>query len=340
VKLKEIASLVNGEILGDESIEITGASGFYDAKDGDITFIASNKFIREISKCKASSLIVKDFLDNIKIPQIKVQNPYIAFIKLLNHFYVKPREPKGLSKDSYIPEETKIGNDVSIYPFVYISENVTIGDNTIIYPFTFIGENTIIGKNCLIYPNVVIREDIKIGDRVIIHSGTVIGSDGFGYIFDNEKHQKIPQVGGVIIEDDVEIGANVTIDRATTGNTIISKGTKIDNLVQIAHNVKIGKNTIIVAQVGIAGSSEIGDNVTLAGQVGISDHSKIESETIIGAQSGTMGYVKKGIYTGTPAIPHKDWLKSQAIFTKLPEIYKKIKEFERKITELERRILK
>ena len=164
-----------------------------------------------------------------------------------------------------------------------------------------------------------------------------IGSDGFGYVFEEGRHYKIPQVGGVIIEDDVEIGSNVSIDRATTGNTIIGKGTKIDNLVQIAHNVKIGNNSIIIAQVGIGGSAEIGNYVTLAGQVGVSDHAKIESETMIGAQSGVMGHVTKGVYSGTFAIPHRDWLKAHAIFTKLPELNKKIKELEEKIKELERR---
>lgn len=340
MKLKEIASILDGEILGDESIEIKGVSGFNDVKEGEITFIASNKLIKKLSECKASSIIVKEFINGITIPQIKVSNPYIAFIKLLNHFYVKPHKSIGISNKAFISEIAKIGKNVSIYPYVFISDNVSIEEDSIIYPFTFIGENASIGKNCTIYPNVVIRENIKIGNNVIIHSGTVIGSDGFGYVFDGSKHQKIPQVGGIIIEDDVEIGANVTIDRATTGNTIIGSGTKIDNLVQIAHNVKIGKNSIIVAQVGIAGSSEIGDHVTLAGQVGISDHSIIESETIIGAQSGVMGSVKKGVYSGTPAIEHRDWLKAQAVFIKLPELYKKIKELENKLNELERRISK
>jgi UDP-3-O-[3-hydroxymyristoyl] glucosamine N-acyltransferase len=170
-----------------------------------------------------------------------------------------------------------------------------------------------------------------------VHSGSVIGSDGFGYVFEEGKHHKIPQVGGVIIEDDVEIGSNVSVDRATTGNTIIGAGTKIDNLVQIAHNVMVGKNSIIVAQVGIGGSTEIGDYVTLAGQVGIADHIMIESGTMIGAQSGVMGNIAKGIYTGSPVMPHRDWLKTQAIITKLPELYKKIRELEGKIKELEGR---
>ena len=184
---------------------------------------------------------------------------------------------------------------------------------------------------------MTLRENVRIGNRVIIHAGSVIGSDGFGYVFDEGRHHKIPQVGGVIIEDDVEIGSNVSIDRATTGNTIIGAGTKIDNLVQIAHNVTIGKNSLIIAQVGVAGSTEIGDYVTLAGQVGIVDHVTIESGTIIGAQSGVLGNIAKGIYSGSPVMPHRDWLKTQAIIAKLPELYKKIRELEGKIKELERR---
>jgi UDP-3-O-[3-hydroxymyristoyl] glucosamine N-acyltransferase len=201
----------------------------------------------------------------------------------------------------------------------------------------FIGEGTVIGNNCILYPHVTLRERVFIGDRVIIHSGSVIGSDGFGYVFDKGKYHKIPQVGGVIVGDDVEIGSNVSVDRATTGDTIIGKGTKIDNLAQIGHNVKIGNNSIIVAQVGIGGSSEIGDYVTIGGQVGIADHTRIESETMLGAKSGVMGHMPKGIYSGAPAIPHRDWLKSKAICAKLPELYKKIKELEEKIYALERR---
>ncbi len=337
MKLEDIAKLVNGEIFGDHELEITGVSGILDAKPGDITFISSKKYLKEIGNCKASALIVKEPVEGISISQLKVSNPYLAFAKLLEFFYVKPFIHKGISKSAIISDKATIGNNVTIFPSVFISEGAVIGDETIIYPFVYIGENTKIGNNCLIYPNVTVRENIEIGNKVIIHSGTVIGSDGFGYVFDNGVHNKIPQVGGVIIEDDVEIGSNVSIDRATLGNTIIGKGTKIDNLSQIAHNVKIGSNSLIIAQVGIAGSTEIGDYVTLGGQVGVADHAKIESQTMIGAQSGIMGNVPKGVYSGSPALPHREWLKAQTIFAKLPEMHKKIKELEDKLKELEGR---
>jgi UDP-3-O-[3-hydroxymyristoyl] glucosamine N-acyltransferase len=337
MKLKEIADIVDGEIIGDKDIDITGVSGIPEAGKGDITFLSSKKHLKDLPQCRASCLIIKEPVPNINMTQLKVPNPYLAFAKLLGFFYVKPREPIGISKDAIVSDKSMLSENVSVFPFSYISDNVSIGKGTVIHPYVYIGEKTSIGENCIIYPNVTLREGIKVGDRVIIHSGSVIGSDGFGYVFDKGIYHKIPQVGGVSLEDDVEIGSNVSIDRATTGNTVIGKGSKIDNLSQIAHNVRIGKNSIIIAQVGIAGSSEIGDYVTLAGQVGVADHTKIDSETMIGAQSGVMGHITKGMYSGSPALPHREWLKAQAVFARLPEMQKKIRELEEKIRELERR---
>lgn len=340
MKLKEIASLFNGEIIGPpntDDIEITGVSGVKEANEGDITFVSSAKYIKDLSGSRASCVIVKEPIADIGIAQLKVSNPYLVFAKLLKHFYVKLKAPIGISKDAIVSDKTEIGTDVSIFPFAFLSDGASIGNKTVIYPYVFVGENTTIGEQCIIYPNVTVRENVKIGNRVIIHSGSVIGSDGFGYVFGEGRHYKIPQVGGVIIEDDVEIGSNVSVDRATLGNTVIGKGTKIDNLVQIGHNVRIGENSIIIAQVGIGGSTEIGDFVTLAGQVGVSDHTRIESGTMIGAQSGVMGYITKGAYSGSPALSHRNWLKAQAIFAKLPELNKKIRELEERIKEIEGR---
>ena len=342
MKLKKLASLLDGEIIGPpeaDDIEIMGVSGIKEAREGDITFISSQRHIKDLPGCKASCVIVREPVADINITQLKVSNPYFAFAKLLEHFYVRSQEPVEISKDAIVSDKAKIADSASIFPFSFISDGVSIGAGTFIYPYVFVGENTTIGEKCIIYPHVTLREGVKIGNRVIVHSGSVIGSDGFGYVFEKGRHYKIPQVGGVIIEDDVEIGSNVSVDRATTGNTIIGNGTKIDNLVQIAHNVKIGKNSLIIAQVGIGGSTEIGDFVTLAGQVGVPDHVKIESETMIGAQSGVIGNLTKGVYSGTPAILHRDWLKAQAIFARLPGINKKIGELEEKIREIERRIL-
>jgi UDP-3-O-[3-hydroxymyristoyl] glucosamine N-acyltransferase len=340
VKLGEIASFLKGEIAGPpggEAVEITGAAGLGDAQEGDITFIASPKYLRDVFSSKASAVIVKDQVSDLKIAQLKVTHPYRAFAELLKLLYVRQHSPSGISSDAFVSGKAQTGDDVSVYPFAYLSDGVRVGNRTVICPNAFLGENTIVGEECVIHSNVTIRENVKIGNRVIIHSGSVIGSDGFGYIFDEGIHNKIPQVGGVIIEDDVEIGSNVSVDRATTGNTIIGKGTKIDNLVQIGHNVKIGRHCVIIAQVGIGGSTEIGDYVTLAGQVGVSDHTTVESGTMVGAQSGIMGQVSKGIYSGSPAFNHREWLKAQVVFAKLPELNKKIRELEEKLKEIERR---
>lgn len=337
MKLADVAALVHGEISGHPELEISGVSGISEAREGDITFLSGNRYVKDLPRCKASCIIVQDYLQDIAIPQLKVPNPRLAFARILEHFYAKPPVPIGISADSYISEKASIAGNVSISPFAYIASGASIGWGSVIYPFVYVGENTVIGEQCIIYPHVTLREGVTVGNRVIIHSGAVVGSDGFGYVFDAGRHHKIPQVGGVTIGDDVEIGAHSVIDRATTGNTVIGSGTKIDNLVQVAHNVTIGDNAIIIAQVGIAGSSVIGDYVTLGGQVGVADHTEIESGTMIGAQSGVMGKVAKGIYSGSPALNHRDWLKARAVFARLPEMQKKMRELEEKLRELERR---
>jgi len=330
MKLKEIVEYLNGELRGDPDLTITGVEGIEDAREGDITFLRGEKLPKDI-KLRAGAIVVKEFLEDLSVAQIKVKNPQYAFARLLELFYVKKPEPKGISEQAFIEEGASLDRAVTVYPFAYISKGARIGRGTVIGPNVFIGEDTIIGEDCLIYPNVVIRERVSIGNRVIIHSGTVIGSDGFGYVFYEGRHYKIPQVGGVIIEDDVEIGANVTIDRATKGNTIIRQGTKIDNLVQIAHNVKIGPHSIIVAQTGIAGSSELGAGVILAGQVGVADHIKIESGVKVGAQSGIMDNLKAGDYFGTPTLPAREWFKLFALYKRLPELFKRIKDIEERL---------
>lgn len=336
MRVKEFAELVDGEIIGDPYVQITGVSGIKEAKEGDITFIASSKYHRHLAHSKASCIIVKEVISNISITQIKVRNPHYGFAKAIESFFPRTIHPSGVSREAFVAEEALIMDNVSIYAFAFVSKGAVIGNNSVIMPGGFIGENTKIGRDCLIYPNVTIREGITIGDRVIIHSGTVIGSDGYGYVFEKGEHYKIPQVGGVIIEDDVEIGSNVSIDRATIGNTMIKKGTKIDNLSQIAHNVTIGENVLVISQVGIAGSSVVGDFSVLGGQAGVADHINIEPGTMIAGGSGVIkGHLKKGVYSGYPAIPHAKWLKAQALFSRLPDMNKKIRELEEKILRLE-----
>jgi UDP-3-O-[3-hydroxymyristoyl] glucosamine N-acyltransferase len=336
MKLKDFAGIVHGTIQGDPETEITGVSGIMDAKEGDITFVSSAKYLKVAEQSRASCIIVKEPIPSLKMPQFCTPNPYFAFAKAIEFFYPGLSYEPGISDKAVIASRFLLGENVSVFPFSSLSDNVSVGDGTIILPGVFVGENTKIGKDCIIHPNVVIREGITIGDRVIIHSGAVIGSDGYGYTFESGEHYKIPQAGGVIIEDGVEIGSNVSVDRATLGNTVVGRGTKIDNLVHIAHNVKIGENSLIMALAAIGGSSEIGSYVTIGAHASIADHTVIATGTMIAAKSGLFGQIAKGVYSGSPAIPHKDWLRSQALFARLPEIYKRIIELERKIHNLEK----
>ena len=332
MKLRELADLTGGRISGDPDLEITGVSGIKEAKEGDITFLINRKILNEVSGLKASAVIVKEEMEELPGSLLIVDNPQYVFARALEIFCLKPYAPSGVSDKAVVGRDVHLGADVSIHPLACVSDNVTLGDRVTLSPGVYIGEGTSIGNDSIIYSNVTIRENVRIGQKVIVHSGTVIGSDGFGYVLEKGVHYKIPQVGGVIIGDNVEIGANVTIDRATTGNTVIGSGTKIDNLVQIAHNVKIGKNCMLISQLGIAGSAEMGDGVVLAGQVAIRDHVKIGSGAMVGAQSGVAGDIPDGqIYSGSPAIPHRTWLRAQNIFSKLPEYIKRLQEIERKL---------
>ncbi|MBN1385318.1 MAG: UDP-3-O-(3-hydroxymyristoyl)glucosamine N-acyltransferase [Elusimicrobia bacterium] len=332
--LKEIAEIVEGKVLGNENTLITNIAGIAEAKEGDITFVSNPKYIKFIETTKASGIIIaEDQKDRVKIPAIVSKNPYFSYAKLLKYAAKeKEKHPSGISKNCSISESVIIENNVAISDFSVIDENVRIDSGTVIYPNCYIGKKSKIGKNCIIYPNVTIREETIIGNSVIIHSGTVIGSDGFGYVPLNNKIEKIPQIGTVEICDDVEIGANVTIDRATTGKTFIGKGTKIDNLVQIAHNVHIGENSIIVAQTGISGSTEIGKGVTIAGQAGLGGHLTIGDGATIGAQSGVMGDVPpKETVSGYPARPHGKAMRIYALIQKLPELFEELKKLKSRI---------
>lgn len=337
MRLREVALFLNGEFTGDPETEIRGVGGILDAREGEITFLSDQRLLEQCRKSRASGVIVRDFIPELGKPQIAVKNPLYAFARLLEHFYVLPLPPAGISDAAYVSPSARIGTDVSVHAFAYVSDDAVIGEGSVVHPGVYIGNGAAIGDHCILYPNVTVREKVRIGNRVIIHPGSVVGADGFGYVLEEGRHYKIPQVGGVEIGDDVEIGANVTIDRATTGNTTIGRGTKIDNLVQIAHNVRIGENCIIVAQVGIAGSSEIGNYVVMGGQAGVADHAKIEDGSMLGAKAGVFGHLSRGIYSGVPAIPHREWLKSSSLFAKLPELNRKMRELEEKIKDLERR---
>lgn len=327
--IDEIAKLVNGKIKGDSSLFIKMLSPFDYALEEDLTFASDEKYIKKIEETKAKVLIVPERED---LPEGKTyimvnQSPRQLMPKLLNYFKRKTKKMEKAIEDS-----SKIGENVQISPNCYIGHDVEIGDGTYIYPGVSILEGTKIGTGCTIYPNVTIREFSKIGDYVIIQPGAVIGSDGFGYVTIENIHFKIEQIGSVIIEDNVEIGANVAIDRGTIGNTVIKRGTKFDNLVHIAHNVIVGQNCLIVGQVGIAGSSEIGDNCTFAGQVGVAGHIKIGNNVTIAAKSGVTNDIEPNrLVSGFPVSDHKEDLKIKVAMKKLPEMIKKIKKIEKQL---------
>lgn len=335
--LKEIAALIDGEVVGDAGTVITGVAGIKEASAGDITFVANAKYIPLIRETGASAIITSRDITSSPKPIIRTDNPSLAFTKVVS--LILPEEikhPKGIHPTALLGKGVSLGKDVSLGAYAVVADNVSIGDNSIIYAGTFIGHDTKIGSGCLIYANVSIREKVSIGNRVIINSGTVIGSDGFGYVNVEGRHQRIPQTGTVVIEDDVDIGANVTIDRARFDKTLIGEGTKIDNLVQIAHNVIIGKNCIIVAQAGISGSTVIGNNVTLAGQAGISGHLKIGDGAIVAAQGGvTKSVAPNTIVSGYPAKPHDIARKVNACVQNLPRLYEAVAQLKKKIAELE-----
>jgi len=332
--LEELAHYLGGEVAGDPSVVITGLAGLDDAREGDITFLANPKYAPKVATTRASAVILSPGAERYGRHAIVMENPYLGFAKLLSLATARPRTPRGVMPGAVVSGSAVIGRDPSVYPGVYIGENVRIGDRVTLYPNVVIGDGVTIGDDVTLHAGVSIREGCRIGNRVTIHDNTTIGSDGFGYAPDGDRHFKIPQIGIVVVEDDVEIGANCAIDRAALDVTRIGRGTKIDNLVQIAHNCVIGENCIIVSQVGISGSTRLGNNVTLGGQVGVAGHLTIADRTMIAAKSGVMSSVEPGVYGGIPILPHKEWLKSAALVAKLPEMKKKIIELERILSSL------
>ncbi|MFH1406666.1 MAG: UDP-3-O-(3-hydroxymyristoyl)glucosamine N-acyltransferase [Candidatus Omnitrophota bacterium] len=333
--LAEIAKAIDGVLNGPGELKISGIASLPSAKEDEIALVANAKFLKEALDSKAAAFIVPEGVE-VKKPCITVKRPHTAFAKALNLFYSKVYAPGGVSQDAKIGKNVKLGKDVTIYPFVYIHDEAQIGDRVTLFPFVFIGSNTKIGDDTLIYPNVSIYKDISVGKRCILHAGVVLGADGFGYVQEEGKHNKIPQVGKIIVEDDVEIGANTCIDRATLDETILGAGTKIDNLVQVAHNVRIGKNCILVAQAGVAGSSKLGDGAILAAQAGISDHVSVGENSIVIAQAGVIKDVApKSVVSLTPAMPHNVAKRVAISLPQLPEILKELQGLKRRIEELE-----
>ncbi len=331
--LAEIARIVEGEVVGAASVIIKGVSGIKEANPGEITFVANPKYLSLIEKTAASAIITSREINQAAKPIVRTENPSLAFAKVVSLFApAELRRPQGIHSSAVVAGDVKLGKDVAICAYCVIEDGAEIGEGSMLYPGVYVGQHAKIGENCILYPYVSIRERVSIGSRVIIHNGTVIGSDGFGFAKLRGIHHKIPQIGTVVIEDDVEIGANVTIDRARFNKTLIGRGTKIDNLVQIAHNVVIGEGSIIVAQTGISGSTRVGKNVTLAGQAGLVGHITIGDNAIVAAQAGvTKDVAANSCVSGYPAKPHQIAKRINACIQKLPDLFKKVAKLEKKI---------
>lgn len=336
LSLRQLHDFLGGELIGSPDATVTGVANLAQAGPGDLAFLASERGLKTMQSASIGALLVSRRLPDFTSSQLVVDNPAYAFACAAQQFFVRPACVRGIAREVIRGEDVTIGADVSIWPGVTIGDRVSIGARVTLYPGVFIGDDSVIGDDTLLYPNVVVREGCRLGARVIVHSGTVIGSDGFGYVQYQGRHQKIPQLGGVIIEEDVELGANVTVDRATFGNTIIKHGTKIDNLVQIAHNVVVGEHNILVAQVGIAGSTTLGRHVMVGGQAGIADHLEIGDQVMIAAKSGvTRSLEPNQVVSGAPVMPHATFLKAQAVIPQLPELRQRIRVLEERLERLE-----
>jgi UDP-3-O-[3-hydroxymyristoyl] glucosamine N-acyltransferase len=331
--LQELAGMSGGELQGDPKQTISGAASLAEATAGEISFFNNPRYATQLRKTRASALFVPtDFSEQTTAARIRVSNPAKAFEQVVLKFAPKPIAfAPGVHPSAVVDPAAKIGNRVSIQPLAVIEPGVDIGHNSIIGAGCYVGHETVIGPDCVIYPNVTIRERTRIGARVVIHSGVVIGADGFGFEPAHGRYEKVPQLGIVQIDDDVEIGANTTIDRARFGRTWIQEGVKIDNLVQVAHNVIIGKNTVLAAQTGISGSTRIGEGVIMGGQVGIVGHIEIGDGTIVGAQAGVTRSISGGAWWSTPVVPLAQAKQQTAWVHRLGKLMARVKEIEKKL---------
>lgn len=335
----EIAELVGGVVVGDAAARISGVNGIQQARSGDLTFVRSAGYLEHLSTTHATAALVTDRVSEAPITLIQVKDPYRAFVQVLQHCsseYAPPR-PQGIHPTAVIGERVQLGDDVAIDAHVRIADECIIGSGTTIYAGSYVGRGSRIGSGSTLHANVTLRESVVVGARCVLHAGVVIGSDGFGFAPVQGRWFKIPQVGNVVIGDDVEIGTNTAVDRATFGSTVIGSGTKIDNLVQIGHNVRIGENCVISGMTGIAGSTTIGNNVTIAAQVGIADHIEIGDGATIAGRAGVATNVKPGqVVSGFPAMEHNAALRIMASTRRLPDMAGRVKQLELRIQELEK----
>lgn len=339
--LNELADHLGGIVRGNGEVVINGLAPLEAAGPDKVTFLANPKYAAKVAETKAGGILMAPGGEGFGRNVIELDNPYLGFAKLLSLFYTQPHPTLGVMPESVIGINVALGEGISIYAGAVVGNNVTIGDRVVIHPGAVIYDGVVIGDDCVIHANAVVRERCRLGKRCKLQPGAVIGSDGFGFAPDGQSYYPIPQIGIVVLEDDVEIGANATVDRAALELTLIRRGTKLDNLVQVAHNCQIGEDTILCSQVGISGSSKIGNHVTLTGQVGVAGHLTIGDNVIVGAQGGVPGSLKgNAYYSGSPTMPHKEWLKAMGTLPKLPEMRKMMNEYEKRLAALEARLAK
>lgn len=337
---KQIAELIQGRVEGNEDAKVSDFAKIEEGKPGAISFLANPKYNHYIYETKSSVVLVNDdtvFEQPVEPTLIRVPNAYEAVAKLLQIYQAMQPKKSGIDSLAYIDAEAEVADDCYVGAFAYVGKGVKIGKGCQIYPHAYIGDGVVLGEGCQIYPKVTIYHGCRLGNNVTIHAGSVIGADGFGFAPNTDGYEKIPQIGIVVIEDNVEIGANTCVDRSTMGQTLIHKGVKLDNLIQVAHNVEIGENTVMSAQVGVAGSEKIGSWCMVGGQVGFSGHHKVGDRVMIGAQSGILGDLKDGeVVMGYPAMDSKTFMKSSAIMRRLPEMYKDLNDLKKRINTTEK----
>lgn len=338
MKLRELAERLGCRLEGDGEIEIVRVAGIQDAQPGDLTFLANPKYEQVLGRTRASAVVLRDDAPPAPCAMLRASDPYLAFARAVGLFAPEWRPAPGIHPMAAIAPDAQIGRTVSIGAFVSIGEGAAIGDNTVIFPNVTVGPGSRIGADCVIHANVSIRERVTVGNRVVLQNGVVIGSDGYGFVRCGDgTHEKIPQVATVVIEDDVELGANTTVDRPAVGETRIRSGTKIDNLVQIGHGVTVGRNVLMAAQVGIAGSTDVEDDVVFGGQVGVGGHLTIGRGASAVGQSGVTNSLEPGaMVAGYPAIDTREWRKASVVFKRLPELKRRIEELEAQLAALKK----
>ena len=337
--LDEIAALAGGLVIGDGSFRVSGIRSLEEATEEEIAPFTDRRYLGLLETTRAGALIAGREVPAFPRHQVVVDRPDLASARAAGLFAPQASGFEGVHAQAFIHESSRLGRDVTVHPGVYVGEDSVIGDRVVLYPGVFVGDRVRIGDGTVVHPNVSVLHDCSVGSGVILHAGTVIGADGFGFVRDGDQSVKVPQIGAVRIDDDVEVGANCTIDRGALGTTWIKRGVKMDNLIQIAHNVVVGEGTVIVAQTGVSGSVEIGRGVVIGGQVGIGDHVSVGDRAMIGSQSGVAKSVEPGeLVSGTPAVPHRLWLKTSRLLTRLPVLNERVRSLEKTVDALMRRL--